>query len=75
MTAKIVGKHVNNEIANGFISADAHITAAEAFVKQARFHQGDQVAELYVFGSTIRDKVHRLASDVDVLIVLAGDTN
>ena len=66
---------MGNETANEGTSADAHAAAAEAFVDRARSQHGDEVAELYVFGSTVRGEAHGLASDVDVMIVLADDTD
>ncbi|SEP17216.1 Nucleotidyltransferase domain-containing protein [Halogranum amylolyticum] len=66
---------MSNETANGSTSANAHAVAAEAFVDQARSQHGDEIAELYVFGSTVRGETRGLASDVDVLVVLGDDTN
>jgi predicted nucleotidyltransferase len=61
---------MSNETAKGSTSATAHTVAAEAFVDQARSQCGDEIAKLYVFGSTIRGETRGLASDVDVLVVL-----
>lgn len=66
---------MGNETANEATSADAHAVAAEAFVDRAWSQHGDEIAELYVFGSTVRGEAHGLASDVDVLIVLADVTD
>lgn len=66
---------MNNETAHESLPANAHTAAAEAFVERARSQHGDEIAELYVFGSTIRGEAHGLASDVDVLIVLDDDTD
>ncbi|MDS0243741.1 MULTISPECIES: nucleotidyltransferase domain-containing protein [Haloferax] len=66
---------MSNETANGVTSANAHAVAADAFVNQARSEHGDEIAELYVFGSTVRGETRGLASDVDVLIVLNEDAN
>jgi predicted nucleotidyltransferase len=52
------------------LSTDAHDRAAEAFVERALSRFRDEIAELYVFGSTVRDETRGLASDVDVLAVL-----
>jgi predicted nucleotidyltransferase len=52
-------------------ATDAHAAAAEAFADRVRDRFGDAVARLYVFGSTARDAARGLASDVDVLVVLA----
>lgn len=57
------------------VSDAAHTDAARAFVDRARSRHGDGIAELYVFGSTVRGEAHGLASDVDVLIVLAADAD
>lgn len=75
MTPKHVAKHMSNGTANESTSADAHIAAAEAFVDRTRSQYGDQLAELYVFGSTVREEANGLASDVDVLVVLTEDTD
>lgn len=50
--------------------ATAHAEAAEAFVERARSRFGEQIEELYLFGSTARGEAHGLSSDVDVLVVL-----
>jgi predicted nucleotidyltransferase len=52
---------------------DAHAEAAQAFVERARSRFGEQIEELYVFGSTVRGEARGLASDVDVLVVLDDD--
>jgi predicted nucleotidyltransferase len=75
MTPKTVAQHMSNETANESTSADVHTAAAEAFVDRARSQHGDEIAELYVFGSTVRGETHGLASDVDVLIVLDDDAD
>ncbi|EMA56650.1 nucleotidyltransferase domain-containing protein [Halococcus thailandensis] len=59
-----------NETATESTSADAHTAAAEAFVERARSQHSDKIAELYVFGSTVRGEASGRSSDVDVLIVL-----
>lgn len=51
-------------------SDDAHSAAARAFVDRVRSRFSDEIAELYVFGSTARGEPRGLASDVDVLVVL-----
>lgn len=56
------------------LSEDAHANAAAAFVEQARSQHGDDIDALYVFGSTVRGDTRGRASDVDILIVLTGDT-
>ncbi|WP_255197179.1 nucleotidyltransferase domain-containing protein [Halorarius litoreus] len=75
MTRKDVAEYMSNETANGSTSANAHTVAAEAFVDQARSQHGGDIAELYVFGSTIRGETRGLASDVDVLVVLDDDAD
>lgn len=50
---------------------DAHADAAAAFVDRARSRHGDEISELYVFGSTVRGEASGRSSDVDVLIVLS----
>ncbi|ODR80194.1 nucleotidyltransferase [Haladaptatus sp. W1] len=66
---------MGKETAHEPLPADAHANAAEAFVDRARSQHSDEIAELYVFGSTVRGETHGRASDVDVLIVLANDTD
>lgn len=66
---------MSNETAHEPLPEDAHTNAAAAFVDRARSQHGDEIVELYVFGSTVRGEAHGRASDVDVLIVLDGDTN
>lgn len=66
---------MNDETAPEPLPADAHSNAAEAFVDRARSQHGDEIAELYVFGSTVRGDAHGRASDVDVLIVLTDDVD
>ncbi|WP_101296028.1 nucleotidyltransferase domain-containing protein [Halegenticoccus soli] len=64
---------MDDETAHETLPADAHTDAAAAFVNRARSQHGDEIAELYLFGSTIRGEAHGLSSDVDVLIVLDDD--
>lgn len=66
---------MRDQTAQESLPADAHTDAAAAFVERARSQHGADIAELYVFGSTIRGDAHGRASDVDVLIVLDDDTN
>lgn len=61
---------MSNETADECTSANAHAIAAKAFVDHARSQHGDDIAKLYVFGSTVRGETRGLASDVDVLVVL-----
>jgi predicted nucleotidyltransferase len=75
MTPKNIAAHMTNETATEPISPNAHTTAAEAFVDRARSQYGGEIAELYIFGSTVRGEAQGLASDVDVLIVLSDDTD
>jgi predicted nucleotidyltransferase len=70
MTPKNVAGHMTNETATESTSADAHTAAAEAFVERARSQHSDKIAELYVFGSTVRGEASGRSSDVDILIVL-----
>lgn len=67
--------NMGDETAKDAPSADTHAAAAQAFVDRARSQYRDEIAELYVFGSTVRGEAHGLASDVDVMIVLADDTD
>lgn len=60
---------------DGSVSASAHTEAADAFVGRVRSAYGDQITDLFVFGSTVRGEAKGLASDVDVLVVLADDTD
>ena len=71
MTPKNVAGHVTNETATETTSADAHADAAAAFVERARSQHSDVIAELYVFGSTVRGEASGRSSDVDVFIVLS----
>lgn len=66
---------MSDEAAHESLPADAHTDAATAFVDRARSRHGDEIAELYVFGSTVRGDAHGRASDVDVLVVLDDDTD
>lgn len=66
---------MGNETPPEPLPADAHTAAAAAFVDRARSQHGDKLAELYVFGSTVRGDAHGRASDVDILIVLDDDTD
>ena len=61
---------MTNETATESTSADTHADAAAAFVERARSQHSDEIAELYVFGSTVRGEASGRSSDVDVLIVL-----
>lgn len=60
----------DRDAGNEAIPTNAHDHAAEAFVERALSRFRDEIAELYVFGSTIRGETRGLASDVDVLVVL-----
>ncbi|WP_435181159.1 nucleotidyltransferase domain-containing protein [Halorussus sp. AFM4] len=53
----------------------AHADAAAAFVDRARSRHGEDLVELYVFGSTVRGEASGRSSDVDVLVVLDDDTD
>lgn len=66
---------MGNETATEATSDDAHAAAAEAFVDRARSQHGDEIVELYVFGSTVRGEAHGLTSDVDVLVILTDETD
>jgi predicted nucleotidyltransferase len=57
------------------LSTDAHTAAAGAFADRATDRFGETITELSVFGSTVRGETRGLASDVDVLIVLADDAD
>lgn len=70
MTLKHVPPHMSDETAPEPLSAEAHSDAAEAFVDRARSQHGDEIVELYVFGSTVRGEANGRSSDVDILIVL-----
>ncbi|WP_158057957.1 nucleotidyltransferase domain-containing protein [Halorussus halophilus] len=65
---------MNDEAAHESLPADAHTDAAAAFVDRARSRHGDEITELYVFGSTVHGDAHGRSSDVDVLVVLGDDT-
>lgn len=71
MTTKTVAHLMNEEIA----SEPAHDAAASAFVDRARSNYDDDIAEMYVFGSTARGEARGLDSDVDVLIVVAPEAD
>ena len=66
---------MTNETAPPELPEGAHTDAAEAFVDCARSRFGDDIDELYVFGSTVRGDADGLASDVDVLVVLDDDVD
>lgn len=51
-------------------ATDTHAAAVVAFADRARTRFESEIAELYVFGSTVCGETHGLASDVDVLVVL-----
>ena len=66
---------MSNETAHESLPGDAHANAAAAFVERTRSQHGDEIAELYVFGSTVRGEASGRSSDVDVLIVLTDDVD
>ena len=66
---------MSDRTARESLPADAHADAAAAFVDRARSRHDDEIAELYVFGSTVRGEASGRSSDVDVLIVLDDDTD
>lgn len=61
---------MSEEPAHETLPSDAHTDAAAEFVERARSHHDEDLAELYVFGSTVRGEASGRSSDVDVLIVL-----
>jgi len=75
MIPKHVSEDVSDEIAPDALPADAHTEAAAAFVDRVWSRHGDEIVELYVFGSTVRGDAHGRSSDVDVLIVLDEETD
>lgn len=54
---------------------DAHDAAAEAFVSRVEQQFGDAIETVTVFGSTVRGEAEGRSSDVDVLVVLANETD
>lgn len=56
-------------------SGASHAAAATAFLDRARSEFESAVVDLHVFGSTARGEASGLASDVDVLVVLADDAD
>lgn len=62
----------DRDVENEPPSTAPHERAAEAFVERSLSRYGDEIAELIVFGSTVRGEARGLASDVDVLVVLEG---
>lgn len=58
---------MSNEITPGSPPEDAHADAAAALVDRARYRHGDEIAELCVFGSTVRGDARGRASDVAAL--------
>lgn len=66
---------MSNGTAHESLPEDAHINAAKAFVDRARSRHSDEIAKLFVFGSTVRGEAHGRESDVDVLVVLADDAD
>lgn len=75
MPSKNVPTSMTEETAHEPLPAGAHTDAAAAFVGRARSQHRTEIAELYVFGSTVRDEANGRSSDVDVLIVLPDDPN
>lgn len=53
----------------------AHSRAAESFVSRVKSRYDEKIDSLFVFGSTARGDATDLASDVDVLVVLAADAS
>lgn len=66
---------MNDEAAPRDLPPDAHADAAAAFVDRARSRHGDELVELYVFGSTVHGDADGRSSDVDVLVVLDEATD
>lgn len=66
---------MTDETAARQLPPGAHTKAAEAFVDRTRSRFGDDIDELYIFGSTVRGDADGLASDVDVLVVLDDDVD
>ena len=66
---------MSDETAHESLPEDAHANAAAAFVDRARSQHGDEIRELYVFGSTVRGEASGRSSDVDVLVVLRDDAD
>lgn len=66
---------MSDETAHESLPEDAHADAAAAFVDRTRSRHGDEIAELYVFGSTVRGEASGRSSDVDVLVVLDDETD
>jgi len=75
MTTERVFGRISSKTADEALPDDAHEAAAMTFVERARSDYGDDLAELYVFGSTIRGEANDRSSDVDVLVVLRDDVN
>jgi predicted nucleotidyltransferase len=55
------------------VSRNNHTAAAETFFDRACSQFETEIAALYLFGSTARGEASGLASDVDILVVLADD--
>lgn len=66
---------MSSETADEALPDGVHEAAATAFVERTRSGYGDDLAELYVFGSTVRGEASGRSSDVDVLVVLRDDVN
>lgn len=70
MRHEYVHPDMSSEAAAEALPAGSHREAATAFVERARSQHGDDLVELYVFGSTVRGEARGRSSDVDILIVL-----
>ncbi len=64
---------MSSEAEREALPAGVHREAATAFVERARSQHGDDLLELYVFGSTVRGDASGRSSDVDILIVLPDE--
>lgn len=65
----------DRETATPAKSTETHAMTAAAFVDRALSRFEDDIAKLYVFGSTVRGTTHGLSSDVDVLVVVSDDAD
>jgi|AntRauMinimDraft_3_1070383.scaffolds.fasta_scaffold00680_5 predicted nucleotidyltransferase len=70
MKADSITQNMSSETADETLPTGAHQGAAAAFVDEARSLHGEDLLELYVFGSTVRNEASGRSSDVDVFIVL-----
>lgn len=55
--------------------SNSHTSAATAFVRAVRERDIQNLERIILFGSTVREEAHDLASDVDFLAVISDDAD